>query len=98
VDGNPLQDLRLENSSGSGTALKTTWNAYVMAGAKPGTGTSADVMLDWYFDRGAAFGTAVKWDNAGASGGLWATCCPTTTGRMCSRRARRRISMGRHAA
>lgn len=64
----PLKDFRVEDSSGSGTALKTTWSAPGLLGLqKPGT-LDADVLLDYYFDRGAAIGTAMEWGEPGGRG------------------------------
>lgn len=64
----PLKDLRFENSSGSGTAIKTTWDTMNLLGLqKPGE-FDADLLLDYYFDRGAALGTTVEWGDPGGRG------------------------------
>lgn len=56
VDNIPLKDLRLENSSGSGTAFKTGWDPFSVLGARSPRGLDSTVLADWYFDRGPAVG------------------------------------------
>src|SRR5262249_1652039 len=77
----PLKDLRLENSSGSGTAFKTTWNMYGLLGVQRPEGSSADLALDWYFDRGPAVGSELSWQDATAQGGILAYLVPQDNGR-----------------
>ncbi len=76
----PLRDLRVGSSSGSGGAVKTTWNIYSLLGEKTPKDTRADVMLDWYFDRGPAFGTDLAWKNDTGSGGLFGYLVPDDYG------------------
>lgn len=76
----PLRDLRVENSSGSGAALKTTWNLYSLLGIAPTEDVSADLLVDWYFERGPAFGTAFSWRDPGVRGGLLAYMVPDDRG------------------
>lgn len=77
----PLRDFRVENSSGSGTAVKTAWNVYSLLGIQAPSGSTADVFLDWYFDRGAGLGTAVGWSDANSHGGFFGYGLPSDTGR-----------------
>lgn len=77
----PLKDIRIENSSGSGTAVRTTWNLYGLLGIeKHGENDQADLLLDWYFDRGAAFGTKLAWGTATSEGGFFAYTLPEDRG------------------
>lgn len=76
----PLRDLRFENSSGSGAAIKTTWNAYSLIGIDAPSGNNADVLLDWYFDRGAGLGADLGWRSATSRGGVFMYSLPSDTG------------------
>jgi len=76
----PLRDLRFEGTTGSGGAVKTTWNAYSLLGLDAPSGNSADVLLDWYFDRGPAVGADLSWRGQGSAGGLFAYSLPSDTG------------------
>jgi hypothetical protein len=61
LDKVPLQDVRVENSSQSGGALKTTWDTLALFGAKNPPGLNTRLLLDYYFDRGFAMGTRTDW-------------------------------------
>lgn len=76
----PLRDFRIDGSSGSGTAVKTTWNAYSLLGIDPKSGDTGEVLLDYYFDRGVALGTALGWSNATAKGALFGYLVPYDQG------------------
>lgn len=56
VENIPLKDLRIENSSSSGTAFKTGWDPFSVLGARSPRGLDSTALLDWYFDRGPALG------------------------------------------
>ena len=75
-----LRDLRLENRSGSGIALRTTWNAAQLLGVDAPEGTSIDLLADAYFERGPGVGTRVRWDLARHKGDLFAYAVPLDTG------------------
>jgi hypothetical protein len=77
----PLRDLRLENSSGSGGALKTTWNGYTLLGIDPPQGTSLDLIADYYFDRGPALGADFSWRGIDYTGNFFGYMVPHDTGR-----------------
>lgn len=65
----PLRDLRMDGGA-SGTAIKTTWDAYALLGLDRTSGVDAEVQLDYYFDRGPAMGTAIDWDSLSTQGRL----------------------------
>lgn len=75
-----LKDLRVENRSGSGIAVKTTWNAAQLIGFDTPEGTSVDLLADMYFERGPAIGSRVKWDLARHKGDLFAYMVPLDNG------------------
>ncbi len=76
----PLRDVRIENSSGSGTAIKTTWNAYGLVGARRRSWLDADVMIDAYFERGIALGSKLNWRDVDRRGSAFAYLVPYDTG------------------
>lgn len=78
----PLKDVRVENSSGSGTAIKTMWNLYGLLGIrKKGSNDEADLLVDYYFDRGMAFGSKLNWSDQSSKGGLLVYTLPEDRGR-----------------
>lgn len=68
IDEPLLRDLRAENRTASGFALKSRWNAYKLIGLKGTPFTRADVMLDAYFSRGPGLGTNLAWAGPDANG------------------------------
>lgn len=68
----PLTDIRVESSSGSGAALKTTWDVFGLLGERKPDGLDIKLLLDGYFDRGAAIGTKVRWQRDDHDGQLFA--------------------------
>jgi hypothetical protein len=57
----PLRELGYEDSAGSGQALTTAWDTLSILGIDAGPGLDAETLLDWYFDRGVAFGQRLSW-------------------------------------
>jgi len=76
----PLRDLRLENSSSSGSALKTTWNLYGLLGIQKPDGATADLLLDAYFERGFAAGARFGWGDKDSRGQLFGYGLPADSG------------------
>lgn len=77
----PLEDIRVENSSGSGGALKTTWNAFGLFGVDTPRGIKVRALIDGYFDRGVGLGTRSDWDRDDHKGQLFAYMLPHDEGR-----------------
>lgn len=77
----PLRDLRIESSSGSGPAVRSTWNLFALAGIRPDSDASANLLLDYYFDRGAAIGSELSWRAPTFAGGLMGYFVPQDEGR-----------------
>ncbi|MFN0131815.1 MAG: hypothetical protein ACKVW3_04670 [Phycisphaerales bacterium] len=77
----PLRDLRIESSSGSGPAVRSTWNLFALAGYRPPRDATANLLLDWYFDRGPAVGTDLAWRGPTYAGGLLGYLVPQDEGR-----------------
>jgi hypothetical protein len=76
----PIKDIRLENRSGSGGALKTTLNAYSLLGLKRPGDMTADLFTDFYFERGLGLGTKLQWDRRDNQGGVQAYMLPSDRG------------------
>jgi hypothetical protein len=77
----PLRELRLENASSSGAALKTTWNAYTLLGIDPPGGTGASLIVDGYFERGPALGGEFSWRGLDYRGSVFGYSVLNDTGR-----------------
>ncbi|MBY0309229.1 MAG: LPS assembly protein LptD, partial [Phycisphaerales bacterium] len=54
----PLRDIRVENSSRSGTAVKSTFDLFGLLGLSAPANTRADLLVDGYVRRGLGIGTA----------------------------------------
>lgn len=80
VENVPLEDLRVENSSGSGTALKTGWNVFGLLGLDRPDGLRSRLLLDYYFDRGPALGNQTSWDYPRHEGDLFGYILPDDQG------------------
>jgi hypothetical protein len=61
VENVPLRDVRVENSSGSGFAIKTGWDVFGVTGLEPKPGVDWQMLVDAYFERGPALGTSASW-------------------------------------
>lgn len=68
----PLKDFRFENRTGVGGSLKTRWNIHSLFGRRTPPGFGADLISDWYFERGLALGADLHWDGPDSRGGLFA--------------------------
>ncbi|HVU63024.1 MAG TPA: hypothetical protein VHC70_03540, partial [Phycisphaerales bacterium] len=76
-----LQDIRVESSSGSGAALKTTWDAFALFGARSPESINSRLLLDYYFDRGFAMGTRTDWSRPDLTGQVFAYMLTNDNGR-----------------
>ena len=75
-----IRDFRVENTSGSGGAVKATLNAFGLLGIdQPGEWT-ADLFTDFYFERGPALGTRVAWKMEKTEGAVFAYGLPFDRG------------------
>lgn len=81
LDQMPLQDIRVENSSGSGAALKTSWDIFGLLNTRPPAGLKANLLLDYYFDRGFAAGGRADWTREGLAGQAFAYMLTSDDGR-----------------
>jgi hypothetical protein len=72
VEHIPLRDVRVENSSDSGFAVKTAWDMNGILGITPEAGDDWQLLVDGYFERGAALGTTATWTRPDRAGSLFA--------------------------
>lgn len=77
----PLRDVRVENSSGSGSAFKTTWSVQGLLGIERTDRFGADLMADYYFTRGLGVGTKLSWRDPDSKGQFFAYGLPSDYGR-----------------
>jgi hypothetical protein len=54
--GIPLRDAQVSATSGFGVGLETTWGLFETLGRRPPEGTDATYRLDYFSERGPAFG------------------------------------------
>jgi len=76
----PLRDLRVENRSGSGAALKATINAYALVGVDRPRDASIDLLTDFYFERGPGLGVRAAWEEERSRGRVFLYGLPDDRG------------------
>jgi hypothetical protein len=81
MDQTPLRDIRVENSNGSGTAFKSTWDLFGLLGQEQPENLRAEIMLDQFFDRGTALGASARWSDTRNQGQLFGYTLPDDYGR-----------------
>lgn len=77
----PLRDVRFENSSDSGFAVKTAFDLFGLAGYDAPPGVRADLLLDGYTRRGVGLGTEGRYDLRDHTGTFLAYILPSDDGR-----------------
>ncbi len=75
-----LKDIRFENSSGTGSAVKTRWNLNALLGFDTARGVEADLLAQYFFDRGPAAGIDASWDLTDSAGALFTYVLPDDDG------------------
>lgn len=68
--GIPLRGLGVENSSGSGLSIKTSWDLFSLLGIEQPQELSWHVQIDGYLERGVGLGSILDWQNEDSHGGL----------------------------
>ncbi|MCH7960961.1 MAG: hypothetical protein IIC49_01365 [Planctomycetes bacterium] len=76
----PIRDIRLEDSSGSGTTLKLTWDMLSMFGLPRPAGFGLELLTDFYFERGFGGGVSMSIDGPEHEGELLLYGLPNDTG------------------
>jgi hypothetical protein len=76
----PLRDVRLEDSTGSGQALKLTWDAISMFGLNTPAGFGLELLTDFYLERGFGGGVNVTMNRLDRGGELFLYGLPSDDG------------------
>lgn len=78
----PLRNIGYETSDRHGDVVRTTWDGFALVGATPPPGVDLDLLIDAYFQRGAALGGELRWEGyAGGQGSLFVYNLFNDTGR-----------------
>lgn len=67
----PLRQISIGDSNRSGAAIRTRWNALSLLKIDDVPGLRVDLDLDYYSERGAAFGVTANWNARNHRGGLF---------------------------
>lgn len=89
LDAFPLRRVQIGDSNRTGIAIKTRWDLFSLFQSTPPPGMSADLKLDYYGERGAAFGFDSDWDNGKHKGTLFSYLVPDDDGTDITARGQR---------
>lgn len=81
VERFPLRDVRVENSSDSGVAVKTAWDVFGLLGEESPRGVRAELLIDGYLRRGIGLGAEGAYDLGTNSGSFLGYILPQDDGR-----------------
>lgn len=76
----PLRSVRIGDGDRSGFAVRTEWDLFSLAGVDPLPGVDADLLLDFYAERGPAFGINAGWTTDEHRGSLFGYLLPSDSG------------------
>lgn len=76
----PLRDVSFENSSNTGSGIRTTWDIKSLVGLDQPDWLNADLLLDYFFDRGPGVGGDLDWQRPDSRGSLFAYALPNDSG------------------
>lgn len=76
----PLRDVRVDDSNRTGAAVRTRWDLFSLLGVDPIEGTDFDLQLDYYGERGPAFGVDGDWRTEQHTGSLFSYLLPSDNG------------------
>lgn len=76
----PLRQIKLGDSNRSGLAIQTRWNALSLFKIDAPPGVELDLNLDYYSERGFAFGLESSWNTTKHNGGLFTYLLPDDNG------------------
>lgn len=76
----PLRGLGFDSSSTEGFAVKTAWDAWVLAGIEPPAGVETELLVDGYEKRGLGLGTFARWKRPTFEGNVFGYILPHDDG------------------
>lgn len=76
----PLRQIQIGDSNRSGLGISTRWNALSLLKIDAPPGVEVDLNLDYYAERGIAFGIESSWVNEKHRGGLFTYLLPDDNG------------------
>jgi hypothetical protein len=76
----PLRQLSFGDSYGSGPAITSAWDALSLLGIEPPPGAKANLLMDYYFQRGFGLGAALGLQRPDENGDFLAYVLPYDTG------------------
>ncbi len=79
-DAFPLKEVRIGDTNRSGLALQTRWDLYSLFGIDPIPNIKASLQLDYYGERGFAFGVSSSWNTPRHNGSLYSYLLPSDNG------------------
>lgn len=80
TDAFPLKEVRIGDSNRSGFAVRTRWDAFSLFGVDPIPNVKANLQLDYFTERGIAFGINGNWNTDRHRGGLFSYLIPDDNG------------------
>lgn len=79
-DAFPLKEVRIGDTNRTGLAVRTRWDAFSLFGVDPIPNTKAYLQLDYYGERGVAFGIDSNWNTPNHTGSLHSYLLPSDNG------------------
>ncbi len=79
-DAFPLKEVRVGDTNRAGLAVRTRWDLYSLFGVDPIPNVKANLQLDYYGERGFAFGVNSNWNTPRHTGSLYSYLLPSDNG------------------
>ena len=76
----PLRSIGFSDSNRTGTVFKSSWDPFTLLGIERPRGFDGGVDLDYYADRGVAFGARAEWSTESTRGSLLSYIIPDDQG------------------
>ncbi|MEM9558910.1 MAG: LPS assembly protein LptD [Planctomycetota bacterium] len=76
----PLRNVQVSDTNRVGTSIQTTWSLFTLLGQEAPSGVDAELLIDFYSDRGWALGTDARWSDESARGEVSAYLLPEDNG------------------
>lgn len=80
VDAFPLKEVQIGDTNRTGLSIRTRWDAFSLFGIDPIPNVKARFQLDYYGERGYAFGLSSSWNTPQHQGNLYSYLLPNDNG------------------